>query len=223
MYQILIGAFIGWLVFKLMDYFGKPQLVVNILLDKLNTQSAGHKFLHLKVENKKRSLLEKILFGEKAALFCKANISFLNQELNNIFDKSFLGSWASTGEPVLQLGEARQFQYNKVPDLSFVHILPGESVNLAVAIKIKGESEFYAFDNESYAYLDNSFRDPIKKINLSFCFLEVGIVSSDGFYKKNYFKILNNKELKDFILKSLTLKEDLKFKRDNLVQPTQAN
>jgi len=89
------------------------------------------------------------------SLFTIARIKFLDFDTNKeIF--SLDGRWSTTGEPLQTIsngfGTNQAFDYSKVPGLRFEHILPGESSNLAVAVKIGGESSFYGFSNYSYAF-----------------------------------------------------------------------
>jgi len=185
------GALLGWFLSIILKNYSKPDILISALDDNLNTNPGTHKFLALNVENKKRSWLKKAIFGEKAALFCKAKVEYFNENGSNLFSSSFDGRWSSTGEPVMQVGNERHFQYNRVPDLRFEHIMPGDSSNLAIAIKINGDQEFFAFDNVSYAYLSDAFRDPNKKVSDRLCKIKVQVTSVDGIYPKKYFWIHN--------------------------------
>lgn len=197
---LIAGGVIGWLVQALLRHFDKPDLIIKPLEDSLNTNPGGHKFLHFKISNQKRPLFKKILFGERTALFCRAYIDYLGVDDGcDLIQGPLSGRWSSSGEPVLQVGNERHFQYNRVPELRFEHIMPGDSANLAVAIKINDDDVFYAFDNVSYAYLENAFRDPTKLIKKSSCFVTVRLVTADGFYPGKKFKICNpNRELSNF-------------------------
>lgn len=195
----LISFILGWAIPAVFKRYDKADLKLEILDDYLNTNPGSHKFLHIKVLNIKRRWLKKILFGEKAALFCKAKIQYLSINGFELLQNSLSGRWSSTGEPVLQIDADRYFQYNMVPSLRFEHILPGDYANLAIAIKIPGEKSFYAFDNESYAYLTNIFKDPNKEIEEKSCVISIKIVCSDGSYSEKKFVINNpNNRLSSF-------------------------
>lgn len=186
---VLSGLIAGWILNLLYINFTKANLVIESLEDKLNTGSDVHKFLHVKVINKERGALLRLLFGNKGAIFCKAKISFEDVNGFELLPNKLFGRWADTGEPVTASQDgARYFQYQLVSGLKFNHILPGESSNLAVAIKWEGEKEFYGFDNESYAFLANGFRDDDKKIKNS-CILKVQLTTTDGRYREKTFKI----------------------------------
>jgi len=188
----IFAGIIGWFISAILRNFSKPYLVITPLEDSLNTNPGSHKFLHIKIENRKRRWWKKFLFGERAALFCRAYIKYIGPDDNHeLISGPLSGRWSSTGEPVLQVGNQRHFQYNRVPDLRFEHIMPGDSVNLAVAVKINGDQEFYAFDNVSYAYLHEAFRDPNKKMDKKTCDVLIKIVTTDGFYREKKFRICN--------------------------------
>jgi len=196
------GAIFGWCIARLSQNLERPVIILESFPESSDHDYGNHKFLAIRVTNKNRSWLKKIFFGQKAALFCRAQIKYLNNQNSEIIPNFLDGRWASTGEPVIQVGNERLFQYNRVPDLKFEHIMPGQYCDLAVAIKHKDEKEFYAFDNISYAFMNVGFRDPDKKIDEKICNLEVQIISSDGIYRKKSFVIHNpSDKLNTFKLK----------------------
>lgn len=190
-WTILVAAFVGWLLARVLQNLEKPDLKLEVFPSLPNHDYGAHKFLAVRVTNKNRGFLRRVLFGNRSALFCRAQVKFTSVEGSELLSSQLDGRWASTGEPVLQIGSRRLFQYNRVPDLKFEHIMPGRFCDLAIAIKHEGEPEFYAFDNESYAYLPQGFRDPNKSVSDRICTVDVQIVSADGAYPTRRFEIHN--------------------------------
>jgi hypothetical protein len=86
-----------------------------------------------------------------------------------------------------------------VPSLKFEHILPGQDVNLAVAVKFEGERHFYGFSNLSYAH---NFKNEEWRIDENSVKIELEVVASNNERINKCFVIYNpNGSISGFRLK----------------------
>lgn len=195
------GALFGFVLAQVAASLAAADLEVDSLDDAENSIAEADrerwKFVHVVVTNR-RQQLRHIVFGSRRAIFCQADVEFVDSVTERTFF-TLEGRWSSIGEPVQLLKGDRVFDFSKVPALSFDHIAPGKSARLAVAIKIEGQSEFYAFSNLSYAFpkLDN----PEWRIESMESAFRVTVTAGNGERVTKQFKLLNpSRDLADFKL-----------------------
>lgn len=154
----VLGAFIGALLAILRENSRKANLVIKSgSFGDGNYQQLGapSRFLHLKVQNTEwAERWKNFVLRIKPALFCKAQLIFLDPKTKaEIF--SFQGRWTSTPEPLIRTDPQKNigiFDPSKAISAEIENILPGESKEISVALKVQGQDEFIGFNNWSYQW-----------------------------------------------------------------------
>lgn len=154
----ILGAFFGAFLAILRENSRKPNLVIEpgSFGDGNYPQlGAPSRFLHLKVKNVEwPEWWKEFLLGNKPALFCKAKLEFLEPKTKTeVF--SFQGRWTSAPEPLIPTGKQPNvgiFDPSKAISAEAENILPGESKEISVALKIERQDEFIGFNNWSYQW-----------------------------------------------------------------------
>jgi hypothetical protein len=193
---LLAGAFFGFVLNLVAQSLSRATLKIEILDDASNSRTATYKFLHVRVANVEPPAYLRWLFGSQVSTFTKAKIKFLEPTTStSLFEVD--GRWSSTGEPMQnmvvtdpsgQISHVRLFDYSKVPSLRTEYILPGESVNLAIAVKFQGDSGFFGFSNESYAF---DLQNPDWKLHSVAVPIEITVAAGNGERITRRFTIVN--------------------------------
>lgn len=206
--EVLLGIPVGFFLFLLIEEFKKPSLSFIVVEEPLSEKEIDKtiykwKFLNIKVLNKKKRFryFNSTIRDARAFLIFKDPCS--KKEILKINAR-----WYSGKEPLIYLGN------KTVVDIGFAlipqreTIPPGEEGGIAIAVKFEGNSNFYAFNNESYLYQDEGpwsySRYKIKKDHILLCVS----VKSEGVDYQEEFLIKNpNKTRHDFQLSVLESKD----------------
>lgn len=198
-FELILGVFLGGLLTRGWDEIRKPNLIIEVGEDGFwpNNTSADVKFIHVKVSNVKRNWMESVFFGNPTANNARAWVSFLDYPSKKELVK-MNGRWTSKKEPV-------DYSTGKI-DLAEVLIPPretiptGEESNISIALKDKGKSNFFGFNNESYLH---NWRKPEYELDEKRYLVRVRI-SSEGKDWFEEFVLLNpGKNLSNFKLSDL--------------------
>ncbi|MBI3671507.1 hypothetical protein HY249_01795, partial [Candidatus Azambacteria bacterium] len=176
---LVLGAFIGFALNIVAQNLNKADIEITVLKDSQNIKGSDGervwKFLHVKVTNKKRSAIFHSLIGSKISLFTRARIKILDPYTQKeIF--SIDGRWSTDNEQSKTMivgANVKRSDGVKVQELRFEHIFPGESSNLAIAVKIDGQENFYGFSNLSVGY--DVFQNSKLRLDESAVFAEVEV------------------------------------------------
>jgi len=202
---LLVGSYLGFTFNLIAQAMSKANLKITILPDNENSRFLDQgKLLHLRITNEQHKWkLVNFLFGPKLSQFTRAKITFGSGTSAVSVD----GRWSSTGEPLdaifTQGTNGLMFAGNiysptKVPGLRFEHLIPGQSENIAIAYKNKGDAEFYAFSNESYAH---NFKNPAWKLDGDNMIVQIVLSAGNGEYLKKSYKIRNpSTEIDAFVI-----------------------
>jgi hypothetical protein len=107
------------------------------------------RFVHVRVRNAGWKLVRWQL--RRTATFCRARISF--GDLGSKAPRFTIdGRWTSMGQPVVPVPGGMLLDLNAALVVPREHINPGDSADLAVAIKREGMFDCFAFNNRSYAH-----------------------------------------------------------------------
>ena len=191
------------------ENLGSPRLI--ILLDETTegdtTGGLTVRILHLKVKNnpKKCPVVRK-----QTAFACHGNITFLTDKLKET-GKSILFKWDGTPEPIIPLILNGKIVYQTdnrlIRTTRFIDIPPGEEEKLAIAVRIKGDSEAYGFSYLNYQQSD--LRDPGSILSTGNFVARITITSGDTVFKED-FPFTNPEKFKEFdLVYSLRLNNDV--------------
>lgn len=148
---LVIGTILGWVFNRGITALMKPNIKIQLGDDAylLKGTAKEVKFLHVRVSNLKRMALLRFLIGNATASQARAWVSFIDPlTMSEIF--TIYGRWTSTREPIdygnnkVDLGLALVVSRENIP--------AGESSEISVAMKSSGETEAFAFNNESYLH-----------------------------------------------------------------------
>lgn len=163
---VVLGAWIGAVIAIYRDSKAKPNLIIEpgSLADGIyDCIKKPSRFIHLKVTNQKWSTWWKnFWYGVKPALFCKAKLEFLEPQIK-VLICSFQGRWSSTPEPLIPSGSVMNVGYfdpARAISGEIENILPEEEKEISVAFKIEGDNGFVGFNNWSYLWSKENWKNP---------------------------------------------------------------
>lgn len=208
---VVIGGIVAYGLVLLTDILKKPKLVFEIESENIGTMDnkTKHKFIHIKVKNydKKFPFIKLLQPTTQVAFSTKATIIIDD----NGTQREFTGRWSN--HPQLL---PKSFQANgkvvQIPDINALvqgreDIHPqsrktktgiSEDKEVAIGLKYDNENEFYMFNNESYIYINNNFKDEKFKFSRG-VYNGMLILSTMGFQRTQKFRIYDESlELEDF-------------------------
>lgn len=197
------GGFLGLFLQRAVDLLLKPSLSIEIGDGSFwpNSSNQDIKFLHIKVENKKRNWLLQLLRGNPTAKYTTAWISFLDYDSEAEILK-LVGRWSSLKEPVnyttqtIDIGEVLVIPREIIP--------VDEETSLVIGIKINGQESCFGFNNHSYFYSQDKWRDPEFELNEKKYKVQVKISSEGNVWSKKFLLLNPGKLLKNFKLYDLS-------------------
>lgn len=200
---VVIGGIVAYGLVLLTDTLRKPKLVFEIGSENIGTMDnkKKHKFIHIKVKNydKKFQFIKLLQPTTQVAFSTKATIIMDD----NGTQREFTGRWSN--HPQLL---PKPFQANgkvvQIPDINALvqgreDIHPqsrktktriSEDKEIAIGLKYDSENEFYMFNNESYIYINNNFKDEKFKFSRG-VYKGMLILSTMGFQRTQKFRIYN--------------------------------
>ena len=191
--QLWFGILFGWLFTRILEWFKNPLLIYEIGDDKdFVRNNKTFKFLNLIVKNSKQSVVKKFLFGNSSLNNARVWIRFLDYE-SEAEMLQINGRWASTKEPVDY--QSGQPLISEVLLPSRDTIPSGEEASISIAIKEKGESSFFPFNNESYIH---NWKHTDYELGDRKYLLEIIILGDGNEYKKRFLLTNPSKSLKNF-------------------------
>jgi hypothetical protein len=135
------------------------------------------KWLYVRIHNKSMHRWLAWVYNREPALTCKAWVSFYHLDGYRVYDREMNARWSETPEPNLIVTEinrnnnigasstaapknmvaaekvTEKLQFSRLVNIQeTVDIPPGESTNIDIAFRLKGEDECYGWCNESYLY-----------------------------------------------------------------------
>ena len=169
------GGLIAFGLVILVQWLQAPNLVISVGSESPDQHNPPQwKIIHIKIVNSPKKFRLSPL-NAISAFSVKGKVT-----LSSVSDKlSFFGKWASTPQPLSLLAmhtpqgvtvtQITNPNMALLPSKEDIHPAKddSESVQLAVAIKFDGDSEFYGFSNESY--LDPNLKKSNLKLNHRSC------------------------------------------------------
>lgn len=162
----VLGAWIGAAIAIYRDSKAKPNLIIEpgSLADGIyDWIKKPSRFIHLKVTNQKWPTWRgNFWYGVKPALFCKAKLEFLEPQTKTLIC-SFQGRWSSTPQPLIPSGpnpNVGHFDPARAMSGEIENILPEEEKEISVAFKIEGDDGFVGFNNWSYLWSKENWKNP---------------------------------------------------------------
>lgn len=147
--DLVLGLIGGWLLSFLggwvMEKLKEPQLEFEVGSVSETHPTNLWRFIHIRIKNKRSWI-----FSRETAYSCKAIVKLGNLE--------FVGRWASKAEPITQFPGGSILNINEILVHPREDIQPSaansnhEAVEVPIGLKYEGETEFSAFNNESYAH-----------------------------------------------------------------------
>lgn len=208
---VVIGGIVAYGLVLLTDILKNPKLVFEIGSKNIGTMDnkKKHKFIHIKVKNydKKFQFIKLLQPTTQVAFSTKATIIIDDDGT----EREFTGRWSN--HPQLL---PKPFEVNgkvvQIPDINAlvqgredIHPQPrktktgvNENKEVAIGLKYDCENEFYMFNNESYIYTSNNFKDDKFKFSRG-VYEGMLILSTMGFQRIQKFRIYNeSSKLEDF-------------------------
>ncbi len=208
---VVIGGIVAYGLVLFTDILKDPKLIFEIGSDNTGTMDGKkkHKFVHIKIKNydKKFPFIKLLQPTTRVAFSTKATIII---DDNGTY-REFTGRWSNHPQLLPKL-----FQVNgkvvQIPDINAlvqgredIHpqsrkTKPGlnEDKEVVLGLKYESENEFYMFNNESYIYTSNDFKDDKFKFSRG-VYNGLFILSTMGFQRTQKFRIYNeSSKLEDF-------------------------
>lgn len=206
-----ISAIIAYALVVLVELLKEPQLYFDETIDKADivpgsTSGRKWKFVHIRVRNFNRKFPQLIWItpATQSAFSTKATIAIKD----GLDEKEFVGRWDSLPQPIQLNGQ------NYVPDFNLALIHPREDIhpqsksdesnkeakNIVIGLKYENEDEFYGFNNESYIYMAQDYKNNKYKFGKGE-FKGKVVLSTLGLKREIGFTIYNNSSnLDDFYI-----------------------
>lgn len=163
------------------------------------------RFIHLKVKNEKWPYpWQRFWHGIKPALYCKATLDFL-QPCTKANICSFQGRWSSTPQPLIPIGtnpNEGYFDPARATIGEIENLLPGEEKEISVAFKIEGDAGFVGFNNWSYLWSSQNWKNPEWQIENGSVLLKVTLWWDSGKLEKLFVISNEQKTTKSFHIES---------------------
>ena len=208
---VVIGGIVAYGLVLLTDTLKKPKLVFEIGSENIGTMDnkKKHKFIHIKVKNynKRFPFIMLIQPTTQVAFSTKATIIIDDDGTQ----REFTGRWSNHPQLLPKLFEVNG-KVVQIPDINALvqgreDVHPqsrkakrevNEDKEVAIGLKYDSENEFYMFNNESYIYTGNDFKDNKFKFSRG-VYDGMLILSSMGFQRIQKFRIYNeSSKLEDF-------------------------
>lgn len=208
---VVVGGIVAYGLVLLTDILRKPKLVFEIGSENIGIMDnkKKHKFIHIKVKNydKKFPFIKLLQPTTQVAFSTKATIIIDDDGTQ----REFTGRWSNHPQLMPKLFQANG-KVVQIPDINALvqgreDIHPqsrktkmgiSEDKEIAIGLKYDSENEFYMFNNESYIYINNNFKDEKFKFSRG-VYSGMLILSTMGFQRTQKFRIYNeSSKLEDF-------------------------
>jgi hypothetical protein len=167
------------------ENLGSPRLIIlpDATTEDKKMNELTTRFLHLKVKNDPKNFPA---VPKQTAFACHGNITFLTDKFEEI-GKSIQYKWDGTPEPINPEILNRRIVYltdnRLIRTTRFIDIPPGEEESLAIAFRIKGDSEAYGWSYLNYQHSD--WRHPGSILPSGNYVARITITSGDTVVKKD--------------------------------------
>ena len=214
---VIFGGITAYILVLLTDKLKEPTLTFEVgsaVTGSMENETKKHKFIHIRIKNydKKFSFMKFIQPSTLVAFSTKATIIIKDNH-----QRKFTCRWSNHPQFLPKVHTTPKGTIT-IPDINSlvqgredIHPQPreanteiNEDKEIDIGLKYEGEHEFYVFNNESYFYTNNDYKDNKFKFSRGIYDGKI-VISTMGIQKSQKFRIYNtSNKLEDFKLELIS-------------------